>query len=584
MKKRVVWIIWVFILIVASQAMIFVGGIEDAVSSKESLTLGSISQVLKDPHGNITFQQLLASDYDESFENHDKDVFQFGLTKETHWIRFQLNELETNNAELLWREHLLYLDYSGIERIELYIPVINEEEDYIRYLGGFYHAGVQDEVGFVFPVFQLPENLDSERPFYIRVESMYSNNFSMIVVERNYFSGIQLQLILVLSLIYGMMLAMMLYNLVLFFALKDKVYILYVGYILFMTLYQVSVTGVLKIIRFEWGEFIEIHTLAATFIAVIFALMFAWSFIDVPRFVPKAKYPAYGCFGICGMGIVLVLSGNQYYANWLAYVLGAILPFLVMTTAVIAYRKGQLISKYYIMATAVLFSTVIAYVLRGVGVLEHSLLTSHAVTASAGMEALLLSFALADRIRILRKHGEQADQRATELTQISLTDSLTSLYNRRCFDDVLLEIKENPSKRMKSISLLYLDIDQFKKFNDAYGHPKGDQVLQTLAKVMKKSVREGDYACRIGGEEFAVIFFETNATKAWQIAERIRASFESVDFSEIAPDIPSVTVSIGVAELEEEEKVEAWVNRADKALYTAKEQGRNRIVVSNRNH
>ena len=578
MKRKLFVILCACILIM--NGLISVWGIDDT-TDREPVPLGKISQVLRDPSGEITFDQVLALKYEESFREHETDVFQLGLTKDVHWIRINVKELQMEKMPDSWNEYFLYYDFSGIEKIELYLPTISShEESYTRYLGGFYHRGLQDETGFLFPVFQLPENLDPERPIYSRVESIYSKNFVMNLVERNHFSGTQHLIVLALSLVYGIMLAMMLYNLVLYFAMKDKTYIFYVGYILFMTIYQAGVTGILKIISFEWGEILELYTLAATFIAVIFALLFAWSFINVPRFVPKAKCFVYISMGICGIGISLVLTGHYFYANILAYLIGATFPFIIMITAIIAYRKGQVISRYYIMATAVLFSTVIVYVLRGVGMMEHNLFTTYAVTISAGMESLLLSFALADRIRMLRRHQEQSDKRAVELTQISVTDSLTGLYNRRYYDDALSVAKEKFIKRKTSVTLIYLDIDHFKKFNDTYGHPKGDQVLQALAEVIRKNIREEDFPCRIGGEEFAVIFSNTDIMKGAQIAERIRTAFEAVSFRKIAPKIPVVTISIGVAELKADEPIEEWVNRADKALYRAKEEDRNRVVIS----
>ncbi|SDY49369.1 sensor domain-containing diguanylate cyclase [Tindallia californiensis] len=579
MKTKIVIGIWIGIMILTGW---ITGWAAEDTNNKPPLMVGEIAQFLVDPSGEVVFEEMIAdadSDFFE-FQNHGSRVFQFGLTKDVHWIRFKVNDFEENILASC-NQYLLYFDYSGIESVELYIPIQDKEKTrYVQFLGGFRHSGVQDETGYIFPVFRLPQNIDSEKYVYGKVESIYSKNFSIGLVEEKDFAGTQHRILMSLSFVYGAMLAMMLYNMVLYFAMKDKTYLYYVGYILFMTIYQMSVTGIIKIIDFDLGEVLELYTLATTFIAIIFALLFAWSFINLPIFVPQAKYPVYGCFATCSVGIILVLSGNQFYANGLAYLMGTVLPFLLFTTAVTAYYKGQIISKYYISATAVLFTTVIAYVLRGLGYLEHNLMTAHAVTASVGIESILLSFALADRIRLLRKHREQADQRATELTHISMTDSLTGVFNRRYFDTALSKLQENTDRMKNRVALIYIDIDFFKKFNDTYGHPKGDCVLKDLAKVIRKSIREEDAACRIGGEEFAVIFYHIDENKTAQIAERIRETFEKTDFSDIAPKIPTVTVSIGVAGLRSDETIEAWVGRTDEALYQAKATGRNRVVVS----
>lgn len=579
MKTKIILGIWIGMMIL--KGWITVGATAD-INNKSPLMVGETAQFLVDPSGEVVFEEMIAhedSDFFE-FQNHGSRVFQFGLTKDVHWIRFKVNDFDKKITETC-DQYLLYFDYSGIESVELYIPIQDREKTrYVQFLGGFRHPGIQDETGYIFPVFRLPRNIDPEKYVYGKVESIYSKNFSIGLVEETYFSRTQHLLLMSLSFIYGAMLAMMFYNMVLYFAMKDKMYLYYVGYILFMTIYQMSVTGILKMVNFNLGEVLELYTLAATFVAIVFALLFAWSFINLPAFVPKAKYPVYGSFCVCGVGILLVLSGNQYYANGLAYLMGTALPFLLLTTAITAYYKGQIISKYYIIATAVLFTTVIAYVLRGLGYLEHNLVTAHAVTASVGIESILLSFALADRIRLLRKHREQADQRATELTHISMTDSLTGVFNRRYFDTALSKLQENTDRMKNRVALIYIDIDFFKKFNDTYGHPKGDCVLKALSKVIRKNIREEDAACRIGGEEFAVVFYHIDENKTAQIAERIRENFEKTDFSDIAPKIPTVTVSIGVAGLRNDETIEAWVGRTDEALYQAKATGRNRVVVS----
>ena len=165
--------------------------------------------------------------------------------------------------------------------------------------------------------------------------------------------------------------------------------------------------------------------------------------------------------------------------------------------------------------------------------------------------------------------------------QLAITDTLTEVYNRRYFDD-MLEKQIALTKRQNeqaSLSLLILDLDYFKKVNDTYGHTIGDRVLQEISRILKGSIRVTDALCRYGGEEFAVIMPSTDIKNARGKAEDIRRQIESTDFYTIAPGhLLKATVSIGIASFPEYAvDFGTLVNAADNALYKAKKNGRNRV-------
>ncbi len=544
------------------------------------INVGSHARYLSDPKDDIGFADLLTYEREGLFKEHINEVFQLGLSQESHWIAFSINDLGIENHLVNWKDYFIYLNNSGIERINLFLPVNeNGEMTYHHYRGGFFYEGFQNETGHFFPVFELPGNLDEESPLYINVKSDYSKNFSITIEEKNQFFAHQQMIVLVLSVAFGIMIAMILYNLVLFFALKDSLYVLYVGYMLFMLIYQLGVTGFLKIISFHWGEALENYVIIATFASIVFALFFASSFLNVSRCFPKVKPFILAVCGICLVGIALVLLEGKFYANYLAYFPGAVMPFFLVVLAIESVRRGNLTARYYLLATVVLFTSVIVYVLQGFGVLSHSYATVYAMTISVSLEGLLLSFALAHRISYMRKEQESYQKREIEMSRMMLTDSMTGLFNRRYFDGIHKKICKQARKEKTSVSLIYLDVDNFKVFNDTYGHPAGDQVLKSLAEVIKSNTRDQDHPCRIGGEEFAVVFPKTDGEQAKRIAERIRKQFEEMDLSRFASTMPTVTVSIGVAMLKEDEPCEDWIFRTDKALYNAKRRGKNEVFI-----
>ena len=161
----------------------------------------------------------------------------------------------------------------------------------------------------------------------------------------------------------------------------------------------------------------------------------------------------------------------------------------------------------------------------------------------------------------------------------AITDGLTQLYNYRYFQERLKKELDYCSVNSRSLSLLFLDVDYFKQYNDTYGHPQGDEVLRTISRIIKSNIRNTDVPVRYGGEEFAVILPDTNGPGAVQVAERIVQEVAQVKFpgSGENPWV-TMTVSIGLALYPEEAaNEEDLLARADHALYQAKKLGRNRL-------
>ncbi len=182
------------------------------------------------------------------------------------------------------------------------------------------------------------------------------------------------------------------------------------------------------------------------------------------------------------------------------------------------------------------------------------------------------------RIRNHIRLKKQADL----LESLSLLDALTDIPNRRQFDEVLAAEWKRATRDATPLSLLMIDIDYFKQYNDYYGHGAGDVCLQTVAAELSKGVvRPGDLVARYGGEEFVVILPDTNQESALQIAERLRERIEKKGLPHVYPNAKSVvTISVGIAS---QDKIPEYFlpktlsDAADNALYMAKEGGRNRV-------
>ncbi|HYD59430.1 MAG TPA: diguanylate cyclase [Noviherbaspirillum sp.] len=176
------------------------------------------------------------------------------------------------------------------------------------------------------------------------------------------------------------------------------------------------------------------------------------------------------------------------------------------------------------------------------------------------------------------KHAEL--QKASEDLRIaSITDPLTGAYNRRFFFESVPKIVSAANRHHFPLSIVTIDVDHFKRINDMYGHPAGDKVLQVLTAICKESLREADVFCRFGGEEFIMALPSTDAEAAENVAERLRIKVSQHPL-EVKGKAYGITISCGVSRYREGERgIDDTLRRADDALYVAKNEGRNRVVV-----
>ncbi len=173
------------------------------------------------------------------------------------------------------------------------------------------------------------------------------------------------------------------------------------------------------------------------------------------------------------------------------------------------------------------------------------------------------------------KYKKEVEEKEEKLEKLAMYDSLTGIYNRNKFNEIL-KYEMNMSKRYKTpLSLIMFDLDHFKKVNDRYGHDTGDKVLKMIAKTVLNNIRLTDTFARWGGEEFFLILPKTDIEKAKNIAEGLRSKIENANFKEIG----KITCSFGVVSLKEDDDEKELIKRADEAMYLAKKNGRNRVEV-----
>ena len=270
--------------------------------------------------------------------------------------------------------------------------------------------------------------------------------------------------------------------------------------------------------------------------------------------------------------IVAERDRAEVYGTWIALrdMFLALVGALVMVVAAVAFQLGR---------------SIVGPLQRLIGAADRiaggDLEVRLSATRNDELGHLTLVFnQMADRLR--HSHAEimaanQAMQQQNQVLEtLSITDSLTGLYNRSKLDAILNDQLARFKRTQRAFTLLMMDIDHFKTLNDTYGHITGDEILAAVARILVQSIRSIDYAARYGGDEFIIILVETSSDLALKTAERIRSQVENMRYSSHESTI-AVTVSIGIVQCQPDDTTPtAAFARADSALYKAKHAGRNR--------
>jgi|GEM_PF-627104 len=215
--------------------------------------------------------------------------------------------------------------------------------------------------------------------------------------------------------------------------------------------------------------------------------------------------------------------------------------------------------------------------------IQGSLIQSHAKLAVKSKQISKTNKQLQITKLNLQKTIRELENSKAELQLLASTDPMTGLYNRRYFSNITEHIFEIGKREKRNLSVLMLDIDNFKKINDNYGHKIGDEVIKLLGATLQKLARKSDIICRFGGEEFLILLPDTDTNGAHSIAEKIRIEVQSivlnVEETSSEENPLNFTVSIGISSIniQQDQNIEAAINRADNALYQAKDEGKNKV-------
>ncbi|MGB5997381.1 MAG: diguanylate cyclase, partial [Marinomonas sp.] len=266
-------------------------------------------------------------------------------------------------------------------------------------------------------------------------------------------------------------------------------------------------------------------------------------------------------------GLFDIISALEY-ASTLAFIVMSI--SLCVTISMFA-RKHPL-ALLFLIGHGFFVTFSLLAVLFYQGRIGFNYINSHGVGIGILLESLVLSLIIANRIRTL----EKLEATQAELQLLASTDPLTQLLNRRSFDLEASALLNQDKQIRFPLSLAILDIDFFKNINDTYGHSLGDQVIVRVADVLRAQCRLQDIVARYGGEEFVILMPNTTREKAHVLAERIRTTLAHTSVQVDQNQLVNFTLSVGISEVDAKTAdLQAAINQADKALYKAKNSGRN---------
>jgi diguanylate cyclase (GGDEF)-like protein len=336
-------------------------------------------------------------------------------------------------------------------------------------------------------------------------------------------------------------------------------------------------------------------------------LQFSRSFLELPRHAPRADRVVLAFMLCAALPLPAVLFASYRMVIQYQTVLALLIAPTILICALLCVRRYAP-ARHFLIAWSALLIGVVVYAAVSLGLLPKVPITEYSLQVGSATEMILLSFALAYRINLLKAENERIQSEAREqlearvrartaeldatlhrledanlrLQDFSRRDGLTGVHNRRHFDDVALQVCRQAREQIHPLALLMVDVDHFKEINDRHGHVVGDDCLRAMAQLLDRRVREvGGTLARYGGEEFAVVLPGFDLERSQELAERLRREIEGHELR-IEGKLVELTVSIGLYAVPPGYPCSAaeLIRHADSALYDAKRGGRNRVEVA----
>lgn len=573
---------------------------------RDSYLVHKVVDVMEDPDGHLGFADISKQASNTAFKEYHTGVFSFGFTKSAYWFRFEID-----NPTSEPRNMMLVVRTAWLNEISVYIPE-----------GNATYQGIQlgDSLPFAERLHQNPQFLvdlqvpPGKQTYYVRIHSSQALLSPIELWDVQAFHDNDRLLLGYFGMFYGVVLVMLLYNAFIWVSMRDRSYLYYCLYLAAFFIMNFSYNGFS--FQYLWPDAPRWANWTYTswvFLYQLMAIIFAMVFLETSHRLPRMHrvlclflyVMVAAWFLTLTFADPVVHNATGVYFVFLYSPLTAIAGFL-------AWRAGFPAARFFVVASMGNLGGAFITAMTVSGFMPYSFLTFHAVEFGILLDVILLSLALADRIKFLRLQNEETEkqiiaqklesnallqqakddlerlvsERTIELCKardeaerLSRIDALTGAYNRRYFNEVATLEFAKVRRLHQPLSMISFDIDLFKLINDNHGHAAGDEVIKAAANVSRNAVREIDFVARIGGEEFAILLPGSTAEQATATAERLRELIIAEEIYYQGKKL-AFTASFGVAQLREsDQSYEALLQRADEMMYMAKNMGRNRVAA-----
>ncbi|HUO44786.1 MAG TPA: diguanylate cyclase [Burkholderiales bacterium] len=571
-------------------------------------------QYLEDPQGTLAITDMAAAARFRPVTASAIDDVNFGYSHSAYWLALPLR-LDAD-APAQW---LLEIGYPSLDRVEVYTHL--PRDGFMVQTAGdlqpFSERPFQHR-NLVFPVKLIP---GTTQTIYLRVTSEGNLTIPVTLWQRDALYRHDQYAYAGLSIYYGMLLALGLYNLLLFIAIGDAAFLAYVAFVACMAVGQASMNGFGNQFAWpEWPAWGNIALPSGMSATGLFGAVFTRLFLDTRRTAPGFDYALIVLIAVFAFAALSPLFASYQFAAILTSIAGIVASAVITASGVYCLHRGHPGARWFLLAWALLLVGVAVLAMRNLSWLPTNTFTLYSMQIGSALEMLLLSFALADRINVMRREKDVATQEALDAKQLAVEtlrrseqvlesrvakrtreleeanaqlrqkekdlehmtrhDMLTGLANRVLLDDRLERAIAHAKRGGRGTAVLVIDLDKFKAINDNHGHAVGDDLLKGVAERLRQAVRESDTVARLGGDEFVIVLENLHGSnEALRIADKLLS--EAVKPLQLDPGPVQVGLSIGIAFYPQNgTSSEELLKRADQAMYTAKAGGRNRWCVA----
>ena len=529
--------------------------------------LGSRALYLQEKAGeHLTLAQAREALARGEFHRDDRSIASFGLGARPVWVYLELqNPLEEAlalrlGAGVSWIDRLEVDQVQGDRLLASW-----QSGDEAGPVDG--SANVSPGQGFMFPL-AVPSGRSE---IFIRAQTPDPMVLPLTLELASQTAADDRKLHYGYGLLYGFLLALIVYNAMLYFGLRKGSYLHYALYLLSFIGLNLSYTG--HGYALWWVGDARFQRYVTVLMIVGFAvcgLNFADHFLDLRTQARRLRAWGVAASGAAMLAIVACAVFDWHEAaGYIAFSILMAFIVVMMALGVWAFRRGYRSAGYFLAAALFGMTGAGITTLAICGWAPLTSLTFHGIELGLLVEAILLALALAKQMRDHEIALHEAEEQAR-------TDTLTGLANRRAFFERARGLWSMAQRGGRPLSVVMLDIDHFKDFNDRHGHDGGDLVLVRVAELLRRSCRAGDVSARWGGEEFLLLLPETDLAQAIAFAERLRVAVESSGISFGSQSV-FLSISLGVAPMASTGTLEELIAEADRALYRAKSSGRNRV-------